>query len=95
MSQNHDVMKVFMDMFRKTVKEWARSSEKYQDRNKKRDFNAVMLNMSTFTKRYIGAQKHAEVYDKIISYLVLNNFVIRNNRGMFDVSEARYNEYKE
>lgn len=93
--QSERLLKAYMDMFLKTVREWARTSEKYEDRNKKRDFSSVMMQMHTFAKRFIGMQKYAEVNPKLEKYLVLNGYVTRNAKGEFDVSAARYNEYRE
>jgi len=92
--QNDDLLKAYLDMFRKTVKEWARGSAKYEERHKKRDFGHVMMSMSLFLKRYIGAEKHAEANPKLEHYLIINKYITRNDKGKFDVTEARYNEYR-
>ncbi|MBQ4566629.1 MAG: hypothetical protein IJA79_00710 [Desulfovibrio sp.] len=92
--QNEKLLKVYMDMFRKFSREWARSSDKYKDRNLKRDFSTVMMQMHTFVKRYVGMQKYPEMNPKLEKYLIINNYVTKNARGGFDVSSARYREYR-
>ena len=93
--RSEDLLKAYMDMFRKNAREWARSSTKYEERHRKSHFSQVMRSMASFVKRFIGLQKYGEVNPKLENYLLLNNYVIRNSKGEFDVTLARYNEYKE
>ncbi|MBQ4567217.1 MAG: hypothetical protein IJA79_03710 [Desulfovibrio sp.] len=92
---SEDLLKAYMDMFRKNAREWARGSTKYEERHRKVPFNQVMRNMAAFVKRFIGLQKYGEVNPKLEKYLLLNNYIIRNSKGEFDVLPARYDEYKE
>lgn len=91
---NDDILRAYMDMFHKTVREWVNSSDKYENRNKKRDFSQVMLSMSSFLRRYIGAEKASTAQPKVEQYLKLNRYIKVNDRGRFDLPEDRYNEYK-
>ena len=88
------MLKAYLDFFNKTAKEWARTSEKYEDRNRKKDFSSVMSSMSSFVKRLVGLQKYPEVNEKLEKFLVINNYVTRNSRGSFDVTPSKYSEYK-
>ena len=88
-----EMLKAYIDFFKKTVKDWIKTSDKYENRNKKRDFSTVRSSMSSFVRRYVGAEKFIETNEKLEKYLILNGYMIKSGKG-YDISYPKYEEYK-